>query len=363
MTRAEVVVIGAGVMGSAAARWLAASGTAVVLIDQFGRGHTRGGSHGDSRIFRLAYPEDDYVELARESLRLWRKLEETCGRELLVHTGGVDHGLGAVTSIGAALGRVGVAFEVVSASSAMDRWPGMRFESEVAYQAEAGRLQADDAVDALQDLAESDGATVLFECRAAIARIGDTSVVVTTERGDFEADVVVLAAGPWAPHLAPGDLALPPLRVTHEEPAYFRVRPTSGDWPVFVHYDASAHSSFAGYGMAVPGRGVKVGLHGSGQVIDPGAAERPSSGEVRERLERYVASWLPGLEVRPTDTVSCIYDSTPDEDFVIDRRDRVVVATGFSGHGFKFAPAIGQLVGLLARGEAASPPRFRFRAG
>jgi sarcosine oxidase len=363
MMRSKVVVIGAGVMGSATAQWLAANGTTVVLIDQYERGHARGGSHGDSRIFRLAYPESDYVQLAQRSLTLWREIETNCGRELLIRTGGVDHGRGAVASIGSALGRCGVGFEVVPAPTAMGRWPGMRFEGEVVLQADAGRLHADEAVDAFQALAESDGATLLFGCRAAIARVDDWRVVITTERGDFEADAVVLAAGPWAPLVTPGDLELPPLRVTHEQPAYFPVRQAGIAWPVFVHYDANPYSSFAGYGLEVPGRGVKVGLHASGLVIDPGSVDRPSSREVRERLGEYVSSWLPGLAARPTETVSCVYDSTPDEDFVIDRRGRIVVATGFSGHGFKFAPAIGRLVGQIATGEALAPPRFRFRTG
>jgi len=350
-------------MGSATAHWLAANGTKVVLTEQYSRGHQRGGSHGDSRIFRLAYPDGDYIQLARQSLTLWHHLEETCGRELLVRTGGVDHGLAAVAAVGGALEQHGVGFEVVPGPTAMDRWPGMRFEGEVVFQPDAGRLQAGDVVDSLQDLAVGDGATVLFDCRAEIARIGDTSVVVTTERGDFEAATVIVAAGPWVPLLASRHVELPELRITHEEPAYFPVRSASDSWPVFVHYDASERSSFAGYGMEVPGRGVKVGLHASGSVIDPDASERPSSGEVRERHAGSVASWLPGLEDRPTETVSCIYDSTPGEDFVIDRRGRVVVATGFSGHGFKFAPAVGQLVGRLARGEVDSPPRFRFRGG
>jgi sarcosine oxidase len=154
---------------------------------------------------------------------------------------------------------------------------------------------------------------------------------------------------------------LPQLRVTHEEPAYFPMRQPGDDWPVFVHY-ATAANRFAGYGMAVPGRGVKVGLHASGEVIDPDLVNRPESPVVAARLAQYVAAWLPGLDPHPTETVSCLYDSTPDEDVVIDRRGRVVVATGFSGHGFKFAPAIGQLVGQLARGEAVAPPRFRFRS-
>lgn len=367
--KTDYVVIGAGVMGSATAQWLAARGARVVLTEQFARGHTRGGSHGDSRIVRLAYPDDDYVALALESLRLWRDLEATCGHELLARTGGADHGPGVVESIGGALSRAGVTFQVLTAAEAMDRWPGMRFEGEVVYQPDAGRLHADDAVRALQDLAERNGADLRFDCAASLSRSDDDGVVVSTDRGDLEAEVAIVAAGPWTPRLVPPDVAIPPLRVTHEEPAYFPPRvpnrspaPQSPPWPVFVHYDASPDKSFAAYGMGVPGRGAKVGLHASGAAIDPDAAERPRSADVRDRLAEYVCSWLPGLEPEPTEVVSCVYDSTPGEDFVIGRRGRVVVATGFSGHGFKFAPAVGRIVGRLARGETDTPTRFRLRS-
>jgi sarcosine oxidase len=359
--RCEFVVVGAGVMGSAAAQWLAARRATVVLIDQYARGHTLGGSHGDSRIFRLAYPDRDYTELALRSLDLWRDLEEMGGSELLVTTGGVDHGPGVVNAIGGVLADAGAAFEVVAAPAAMDRWPGLRFEGEVLFQPDAGRLHADNAVDALQTLAERAGATLLFGGRATVSRLSEKGVVITTAAAEIEASVVILTAGPWVPGLVRPDVELPPMRVTHEEPAYFPIRQPHNHWPVFLHY-ASPGAGFAAYGMAVPGRGVKVGLHASGDVIDPDSATRPSSPRVAAQLAEYVASWLPGLEPAPIETVSCLYDTTPREDFVIDRRGRVVVATGFSGHGFKFAPAIGQLVGQLARGEAGAPPRFRFRS-
>jgi len=348
-------------MGSAVAQWLTASGAAVVLVDRFARGHTRGGSHGDSRIFRLAYPEHEYAQLAVKSLPMWRDLEEKCGRGLLVRTGGVDHGPGVVRTIGGALARLGVPFEAIHPHAAMERWPGMRFVDEVVFQPDAGRLDADGAVNAFQSLAELSGATPRFGCRAGISEVTDRRVIVATESGEIEARVVIVCAGPWSPLLAPSDLELPPLRVTHEQPAYFPVRRPGDNWPVFVHYDASGGHTFAGYGLEVPGRGVKVGLHASGAVIDPDQVQRPMSREVAAELARYVASWLPGLEPSPTETVSCIYDSTPHGDFVIDRRGRVVVACGFSGHGFKFAPAIGQLVAKLALGEVRAPIRFRFR--
>jgi sarcosine oxidase len=297
----DFAVIGAGVMGSATAGWLATRGASVVLVDQYPRGHTRGGSHGDSRIFRLAYSEPDYVQLAIESLAGWRQLEEECGQALLETTGGVDHGLEVVDTIGGVLGRFGVAFEALGAEAAMARWPGMRFEGEVLFQPDAGRLHADRALAALQTLAERHGATLLFDCRARIDKMTDTQVVVATEQGEIETGVAVVAAGAWAPRLTPPALALPAIRVTHEQPAYFLASPADG-WPAFVHYDAGDEgpaNRFAGYGLPVPGRGVKVGLHASGEVLDPDATTRPPNPALAEQLADYVAAWLPGLEPHP----------------------------------------------------------------
>src|SRR5438552_7096934 len=114
-------------MGAATAWWLARSGRCVALIERFGAGHDRGGSHGSSRIFRLAYPEPDYVRLARAALPLWRELEDDSGAELLTTTGGLDHGdERSVRTTAAALEACGVAAELVSAGEAAARWPGMR---------------------------------------------------------------------------------------------------------------------------------------------------------------------------------------------------------------------------------------------
>jgi sarcosine oxidase len=347
-------------MGSATARWLAGQGRHVVVLEQFGRGHSRGGSHGDSRIFRLAYPDDTYTGLAVDSLAMWRDLEESCDRQILTITGGVDHGRGVLDSIGAVLGGRGVPFEVMAPAAAGDRWPGMLFDREVVFQPEAGRLHADNAVDAFQDLAEKAGAEFVFDAKAELARVGHDSVIVTTPSGDIEADVAVVTAGPWTPAVA-SEMELPPFLVTHEEPAYFPSSSASEGWPVFLHYEAEA-GTFAAYGMAVPGRGVKVGMHASGDLVEPDAEHRRVSPRVATTLADYVASWLPGLEPTPTDTVSCIYDTTPREEFVIDRRGPLVVAGGFSGHGFKFAPAIGRMVGRLASGLGDPPTRFRFRS-
>ena len=169
-TRADVVVIGAGAMGSATAWWLARRGHDVVLLERFDAGHDRGSSHGVARIFRHAYEDAHYVRMAKESLPLWRELENDAGQVLLELTGCVDHGPAAVVErIAAALIGESVAREVLDPEAAARRWPDMRFDEAVLFHPEGGRCLADATVQALQDRAAAHGAVVRFRRRPRVA--------------------------------------------------------------------------------------------------------------------------------------------------------------------------------------------------
>ncbi|MEN0129362.1 MAG: N-methyl-L-tryptophan oxidase [Brevundimonas sp.] len=360
------VVVGGGVMGAAAAWQLARRGREVLLLERFGPGHANGASHGSSRIYRTTYASDDYLDLAQEALGLWRALEQESATSLLTLTGGVSHGLGRddVADIADAFAERGVPFEWLSADEAHERWPGLRFDGPVLFESTtAGRVHADRAVAAFQASASAHGASVRHESpvRALQVRAGD--VVVDTDDGPISARSVVVAAGAWTPGLLGEDVGLPPVVVTQEQPAHFAFRPAAApadDWPVFTHQPREPHSYPSGtYGLAVPGEGVKVGFHGVGPVTDPDRRTfRPEPTQLAA-LRDYVREWIPGADPDHLVPISCTYTTTPDHDFVLDRRDRVVVAAGFSGHGFKFAPAIGRLLADLATDDdARAAPRF-----
>jgi sarcosine oxidase len=302
----------------------------VEVLERFAAGHAFGSSHGHARIFRLAYPEADYVELAQRALAGWRSL----GRGLLTVTGGVDHGDPAVL---AALEEQNVTFERLSVERAAERWPGLRFDRSVLFQADAGRIDAEAAVQAM--LA---GLTVRQN-----VRVDDV--------GELDADLVVLATGAWTPALAPAEIALPELTVTLEQPVHFPA-PAAFDWPSFIHHIPAGRAQGI-YGLAEPGAGVKVGEHGSGAAIDPESPERAVDPATVERLADYARRWLPGVDADRAVATPCLYDTTPTHDPVIDRVGDVILAYGFSGHGFKFAPAVGELVADLAEG-AKPPERF-----
>src|SRR3954463_2940137 len=147
----DVVVVGAGAMGSAAAWWLVREGRSVALLERFEAGHVRGSPPGPSRIFRLAYPDRFYVDLAQRALPLWRELEDDAGEALLTTTGGLDHGPEASVGLEAdALAEAGASYELLSSAAALERWPGMRFGESVLFQPDAGCCNADATVRALQ---------------------------------------------------------------------------------------------------------------------------------------------------------------------------------------------------------------------
>jgi len=393
--RVEVVVIGSGIVGASAARTLAEQGHEVLLLERFARGHELGSSHGATRIFRQGYDADDYVALTAEALVGWRRLEQQTGRTLLDLTGALDHGRPEMLAgIEAAMTRGGVPSERLTPTAATERWPGLRFDREVLHHASGGRLRSAAAIEAMLDVAEEAGAQLRFGVRVTAvepipaaatdadarpgsgARAGNTTdtdsgraagpdagALVRTAQGDVVADHVVVAAGSWTPDLV-GALAarvgrpLPEIVVTQVQPAHFPSALPESVWPSFVHYPAEGSSV---YGLLTPGEGVKVGLHGGAVHVHPD--ERDGLAEPAElaRLTDYVATWVPGVDSTAPTTISCLYDLTPSEHFVIDRIDRIIVTTGFSGHGFKFGPVLGRLVADLVAGEAPHP-RFALAA-
>jgi sarcosine oxidase len=359
LVRADVVVVGGGVMGSAAAWRLAARGIGTVLLERFEPGHVRGASHGASRIFRFAYPDRFYVELAVRALPLWREVEAATSRTLLTVTGGVDHGAAPdVALIADALASAGVPGQWLGPDEAARRWPGLRFDTQVLYHPASGRLDADEAVAALAQLAAQAGAEIRHGAHVTDVRAVGDQAEVTLGDDVYRADRVIVAAGAWTPRLLGGSMDVPKLRITQEQPAHFAPL-SDGEWPSFIHHrGASAAPFHFGYGLRTPGEGIKVGFHQSGPECDPDARDFRAEPSREHVLVDYVREWVPGVDADSVTPISCSYATTPDEDFVVDASGPIVVATGFSGHGFKFAPVIGEMLADLALGGGPAPARF-----
>jgi sarcosine oxidase len=356
VTRVDAVVVGAGAMGSSTAWWLARRGRSVALLEQFEQGHTRGSSHGATRIFRFAYPDPDYVRLAQAALPLWRDLENDAGRMLLETTGALDHGDAvSVATTSAALEACGVEHELIAADAASERWAHMRFEGSVLFHPAGGRCLADATVRALQDRAAAHGADVRFDVgRAQVSVRGDETVV---RAGDDEwtAPVTVVTAGAWVADTVGALVDLPPMKTTREQVQHFV--PRDGDdgsaWPSFIH-----HRRPWVYGVFSSREGMKVAEHHVGPELDPDEPDTSILGDLALRSSAYVERWFPGLDPTPVHAARCLYTTTPSEDFVLDRRGPIVVGSPCSGHGFKFTPLVGRMLADLADGDPGPGSRF-----
>ena len=358
-SRVDAVVVGLGGMGAAAAWRLARTGRSVVALEQFGPGHDRGSSHGAVRIFRVAYRDARYVELARRALPLWRELEVESGQVLLEQTGQVDHGDAvAVAEVAGNLRAAGFAVEEFSPAAAQERWPGMRFDEAVAYSPDGGRCFAERTVTAAVAAAERLGAEVRFDTRVASVRVDGESARVRTDDHEWVTPLVVAATGSWVSQVVGDSIDLPSLLVEADQPSHFRPLDPTAEWPSFLHHSPDAAGpaglGFAAYGLQTPGVGVKVGGYGTVAPTDPDRRTPPDPTRTAT-LARYVREWFPGLDPSPLDTTSCLFTSTTDEHFVLDRRGPLVVCSPCSGHGFKFVPAVGEVVVDLADGAATDP--------
>lgn len=371
MERFDHVVVGGGAMGAATAWQLLRRGHSVALIEQFGVAHDRGSSHGGARIFRLAYRNPRYTELAIAALADWRELEAEVGQTLLEQVGQIDHGVAtALAQIEDSLTRFGRPVQRLSATEATQRWPGMRFDADVLFSPDGGRVRADDTVRALHRIVVDLGGTVLLNTRVADIEVSGDVAVLTTSAGTFRTQSVVVAAGAWVAGLVAGLVALPPLSIDVGQPTHFQPWPEYADpslWPSFIHHvvETGPGSVVAGgaYGMWTPGVGFKIGKERPAtESIDPDNRDLRIDPAWLEHTRDYVREWFPGLDPDSAQAVTCLFTNRDTSDFLLDRVGPLTVCSPCSGHGFKFVPAIGRLAADLACGGEQAVPEFRLPA-
>ncbi len=355
--RTEIAVVGGGIMGAAAAWQLSRRGRRVTLFEQFTLNHQRGSSHGAARIFRFAYDIPDYVRLAQASLPLWREVEAATGQEILRIMGGLDFGApDTLEALASTLSDADVPYERLSAAAVAARYPAFRLEPgwEGIVQPQGGILNADRCRLGLIEIARQTGTEVLAETRVT-ALEPDGGVTMRTDRGDWRAEQVVLAAAGWSDELlAPLGLTIP-LTVTREHVAYYRL---DGDIIPFILHPEPGRFHF--YGLPNWDEDLKAGINLAGPETDPRQVGVVEQARIRE-IDDLVARYIPGADSHSLRAETCLYASTPDDDFVLDRVGPIVLGIGFGGHGFKFGAMIGTLLADLVEGKTI-PAAERFSA-
>jgi sarcosine oxidase len=322
--RADVVIVGGGLLGLATARALRGR-REVLVLEQETVGHARGGSHGASRIFRLGYADPKYVALAQRALESWRALEADTGAQLLHPTPQLTFGPGA-DAVLAALDAAGAPGQGIAASVIEERFPAFAGHGNAVLETASAVIAADRTLATLRD---HSGAELREHVR--VERVEAHRVETANET--IEANAVVVCAGPWTRSLLPGL----PTTTTLEHAGYVRA---GVGLPIFIDFEAPAV-----YGLPTPGTDLyKIAVHHGGREIDPDREFVPDPTAVAA-LQRAADRWLPGAELVEVDV--CPYDNTADEHFIIEQIDGIIVGAGTSGHAFKFGPLLGEQLAQL----------------
>jgi sarcosine oxidase len=339
---AEFVVIGAGLLGLSTAWQLIRRGRDVMVLETARVGHAGGGSKGLCRIFRLGYDDARYVDMAKQTLPLWRELEADTDSVLLTTTGQLTFGPG-LEALRAGLAAAGAAFDVWSSNQSTRHFPDIEPPGPAVFEPDSGVIHAERCLKMLRLALEAS----LHEEVAAV-RLADqgSAITVETTRGTITASTVVCCAGPWtASLLATAGIRLA-LWASLEQVAYFACRHSGlGRLPVIIE-----RAKPMVYGLPTPDGGLfKFGRHQSSPPVDLERARLDPDPDDDRPLSAAVRRLLPGFGSRPVRSERCFYDNSPDEDFVIDRVGRIVIGAGTSGHGFKFGPLLGEILADLAQ--------------
>ncbi len=364
----DSIVIGAGGVGSAALYHLARRGSRSLGLDRFPSGHDRGSSHGESRIIRQAYFEHpDYVPLCREAYTAWDELSEACGQTLRYETGLLQVGPadGAVIQgVLQSARRHGLEVEQFAASDVVHRFRGFDLPDSMCgvFESRAGYLPVERCVLAHLGEARRLGAELITGVTVTGWQVDGSGYVVETDRGQFAADHIVITAGPWSAGLL-ADLGVslevrrkPMFWFANRAPEY---RATEGCPAWLFEVPEGVFYGFPDLGNGT----IKVAEHSGGErVIDPLALDRSMRARDQNRLGRFLSAHLPNAGRQVVRHSVCMYTMTPDEHFLVDihpGHKGLAFAAGLSGHGFKFAPVLGQaLADLVLDGRSNLPIGF-----
>jgi sarcosine oxidase len=343
-TSADVIVLGAGIVGLATATELARRSRDVVVLERFRIGNDRGSSRGTSRFRQLApHPTAEFVDMGISARRLWGEIEGRSSGSLLRRTGNIslgDHS--QLEALSAILRDHAAPCELVGGSAAMGRWPFLRVgvDATVAYQPDGEVIDVVGAMLAMAGAARAAGARIVEDCRVTGLDAGEQGVTVGAGAERLYARRVVITAGPWANELLSLVGIEIPVSVSTQTVAYFRVAgfvpPTVTDW-----------RDREPYALPDPVHGLKVAEHARGPRGDPDSPRGPDI-ESLSRVADWVHGLFPAVEPTPHYTETCLYTNAPDDRFILERHGDIVIGSACSGQGFQFAPLVGHRLAELA---------------
>lgn len=351
----DAVVLGLGAMGSAALYHLGRRGIPALGLEQFPLGHDRGSTHGPSRVFRPIYAEAVYVALARAAQTQWRELERRSGTELLRLCGQLVFAQPENALLQESLANLretGEDHSLLTDAQVAERFPMLRLpdHSVACWVPRAGILEPDNALRTIISEARLAGAIARGSQRVLALEPQGDQISVTTADSRILCRRLICTGGSWTSALLP-ELDLD-LTVTRQQKFHFKSPEASSlrpdRVPVYADYDRNY------YGFPVWRDILNVADDNWGEPVNPDAVDRTPDRDTLDRVAQWVEQLFPGHAWEHVHTETCLYTNTPDDDFILDRHPampNVVIGAGFSGHGFKFTPVIGELLVQLALEE------------
>lgn len=353
----RVIVIGLGAHGSSAAYHLARRGFDVIGIDQFHPPHAMGSSHGPSRIFRMAYKEGpNYVPLLRRSRELWLELNEKFERPSFDTTGGLFMGQPsgrAMTGMQSVSREQDVEIRMMTPDEVRSKYPSFKIPDgwEAIFDPNSATIFPEVAVEAHLNLATEAGAELHYDEKVEDWSVTSAGVRVRTSGGTYEADRLIITAGVWAPGML-GDLQLP---LEIERVSLWMVEPKANTdffkGGSFPNASFEIGEKYPLYMQGDYGTGVKLALDHHGTPTTADTVDREINQEDHDTIFEHIRRFVPDLDGKILDSAVCMYTNTPDLNFVVDKHpahDNVIIGSACSGHGFKFAPVMGEILADLA---------------
>nr|XP_022332549.1 peroxisomal sarcosine oxidase-like [Crassostrea virginica] len=359
----DVVVVGAGIEGSATAYNLVKNGQKTLLLEQFPLPHSRGSSHGHSRITRVAYGKDDhYAVMMKEGGVLWRSLEREAGVSIFLNCGCLAVGqpeFHFMKATVASLSRHGIRHDILTPGDLRSRYPMLALPEDYigVFDYSGGVLRADRALRAFQTLFVKYGGELRDGEEVKDVIPGNVNTIVTSQ-GQYSARKVVVTVGPWAPKFLPRLGINIPLKTVLTLVLYWKEKNrgeySTDRFPTYKNVGDNVEV-YALPSLEYPGH-VRVCYH-NGPETDPDNRDKPDTQWILKRMQGYVRDHMPSLESTPSIVEPCMYTNTPDRQFVLDRHPvhkNIILGVGFSGHGFKLAPVVGKLLCELAMDRTPS---------